>query len=98
MKSTAFLIEVKRRATRLCSSNDPLAEARRLLQTSGLTAEGQMLRKVVDALGADQGEFGESDVHRLGADMLALVSALADARATRRYSDADWLKAAAEGR
>jgi hypothetical protein len=97
MKSPEFFVEVKRRATRPCPSRDPLAEARRLLQEASPTAEMQMMRKVVEALESGQGEFGEADVHRLGADMLALASALVDARAGRRYPDGEWLIAAGAG-
>lgn len=97
MKSADFFAEVKRRVARPCLASDPLAEARRFLEASGLTAEGQMLRKAVAALGAKDGEFGDSDVHRLGADALGIVSALADAQVKRRYTDAEWLAAVAVG-
>jgi hypothetical protein len=95
MNAADFFTDVKRRVSRKCQASDPLEEARRVLGASGLTAEGQMVRKAVVALGAHDGEFGDSDIHRLGADALALVSALIDARNTRRYPDGDWLAAGA---
>ena len=97
MESPAFFAEVKRRATRQCSAADPLAEARRFLEASGLTGEGQMVRKSVEALAASSGAFDEADVHRLGSETLALVSALADARAKGRYPDSEWRAAATAG-
>lgn len=97
MNSAMFFVDVKRRASRKCAATDPLAEARRILQGGGLTAEGQMLRRAVKALAVDAGEFGDADVHRLGSDALALVSALVEARTTRRYTDAEWLTAGAIG-
>jgi hypothetical protein len=95
MDNAAFFAEVKRRVSRACLAPDPLVEARRFMQESGSTGEGQMVRKAVQALGGNAGEFGDSDVHRLGADALALVSALADAKMRRRYRDAEWLAAVA---
>jgi hypothetical protein len=95
MDSATFFAEVKRRASRACLAPDPLAEAGRFLEASGLTAEGQMVRKSVEALAGNAGEFGDSDVHKLGADALALVGALVDARAKKRYRDAEWQAVAA---
>ncbi len=95
MDSASFFAEVKRRASRTCLATDPLAEAGRFLDASGLTAEGQMVRKAVGALGGNSGEFGDSDVHKLGADALALVAALVDARVKKRYRDSEWLAVAA---
>lgn len=95
MNAADFFTDVKRRVSRKCMAPDPLAEARRVLGASGLTAEGQMVRKAVVALGARAGEFGDADIHRLGADALALVSALIDARNTKRYADGDWIAAGA---
>ena len=95
MNAADFFADVKRRVSRKCMASDPLEEARRVLGASGLTAEGQMVRKAVVALGTHDGEFGDSDIHRLGADALALVSALIDARNSKRYPDGDWLAAGA---
>jgi hypothetical protein len=97
MNAADFMTEVKRRVTRPCAAPDPLAETRRFLEASGLTGEGQMVRKSVEALGGAERDFGDADVHRLGAIALGLVSALADARERRRYPDADWLALALAG-
>jgi hypothetical protein len=97
MNAADFMAEVKRRVTRPCAAPDPLVEARRFLETSGLTAEGQMVRKSVEALGGAERDFGEADVHRLGAITLGLVSALAEAQGRRRYASADWNSLATAG-
>ena len=93
MNAADFFADVKRRVSRKCLATDPLAEARRVIGTSGLTAEGQMVRKAVVALATRMGEFGDADIHRLGADALALVSALIDERNTKRYPDGEWIAA-----
>jgi hypothetical protein len=97
MNLADFMADVKRRVTRPCAAPDPLAEARRFLESRGLTAEGQMVRKSVEALGGAERDFGEADVHRLGAIALGLVAALADAQDRKRYAPGDWRSLAGVG-
>ena len=80
MSPAAFFIELRRRSTKPCLSRDPLGEARRFLVEYGDTAEGQALRRAIDALGSGNGEFAESDVWLFSAETLGLVDALCEAR------------------
>jgi hypothetical protein len=71
-------------------ARDPLAEARRFLDDYGETGEGQALRRFMDTLASDNGEFAESEVWLFSAETLALVAALVEARISGRYPDAEW--------
>jgi hypothetical protein len=93
MDAAAFLIALGRRTRATSPARDPLAEARRFLDDYGQTGEGQALRswvRVIDTLVSGNGEFAESEVWLFGAETLALVAALVEARIGGRYPDAEW--------
>jgi hypothetical protein len=90
MDADSFLLEIKRRAADRDLSKDPLSKAILLLAGTALTAEGQALKRVLDALATGGGSFRESEVYLFSASSLALVAALIDARFAGQYQEADW--------
>ncbi len=90
MVSAAFLVTLRRRARAVSPVRDALAEARRFLDASGETREGQALRKVIETLATGTGDFDESEVWLFSAETLALAAALVEARLQGLYPDGDW--------
>ncbi len=91
MNAAAFLIALRRRATKPCATRDPLGAARRFLAEHGDTGEGQALRRVIATLISGSGEFAESDVWLFSAETLGLVDALVEARMEGvLYTEEDW--------
>jgi hypothetical protein len=90
VNAAAFLVELRRRTRTVSTVLDSLSEARRFLDASGETAEGQAFRKVMETLATGAGDLDDSAVWLFSAETLALVSALVEARLQGRYSDDDW--------
>ncbi len=90
MNAAAFLVALRRRARAVALVRDPLAEARRFLDTHGETGEGQALRRVIETLATGAGDFDESEVWLFSAETLTLVDALVEARLEGLYPDGDW--------
>ena len=90
MNAAAFLVALRRRARAVSPVRDPLAEARRFLDTHGDTGEGQALSRVIETLATGAGDFAESEVWLFSAETLALVSALVEARMEGRYAEGEW--------
>ena len=57
---------------------------------AGNVARAKPLRRVTETLATGAGNFNESDVWLFGAETLALVDALVDARLEGLYPDGDW--------
>ena len=90
MDATSFNLEIKRRASNLNSPADPLFDAVVLLAEIAPTAEGQALKRILEALATREGSFQESDLNLFSPGTLVLVSALIDARLTDRYRESEW--------
>lgn len=86
MEAASFLTALGRRTRLACNARDPLAQARRILDEKGETAEGQALRRVIKTLANAKGEFNESEIWLFSADACALVNA----RLEGRYSSDEW--------
>ena len=93
MDLAAFLVEVSRRAGEPLNVSDPLQIAQAILSGDDQTAEVQVLRRAVEAVGLNWGEFSEADVYLLSLDMLKLVSALCEAKLRGQYPVMAWAKA-----
>jgi hypothetical protein len=94
MTPAAFALEASRRAGAPLDVRDPLALAGTIVRGSNLTAELQMLRRAVKAIGLDFGEFAEADLYLLSLDSLKLVSALREAKLRGQYSVMEWARVA----
>ena len=92
MDTAAFLIEISKRAGPPLDVPDPLAFAEAFLAESGDTAEGQTLRRAIDAIAFDWGSLNESDIWRLSRRSLQLVSALCEARLSGQYLPLEWAR------
>ena len=89
-----FFFALARRSRYVNNARDPLDEAVRFLNKQGETAEGRMLRKVIETLISGRGDFEESDVWLFSAVGLALANALVDARIEGiAYTQEQWLQA-----
>ena len=85
MNAAAYLVALRRRASKVSDARDPLAEARRFLATHGHTAEGTAFRKVINTLVTGHGEYRESEVWLFSQESLGLIAALIDARTGGGY-------------
>ena len=94
MEPGAFILEVSRRAGEPLNASDPLQIAQSILWGDDQTAEVQMLRRAVEAIGLNWGEFSEADVFMLRLDMLKLISALCEAKLLEQYPVMSWARAA----
>ncbi len=65
----------------------------RLIDYGRDAGERQALRRIVSRLAHGSGEYSEEDVHLLGEEALALVSALFRAREQSIYSEEEWQSA-----
>jgi hypothetical protein len=90
MDTAAFLVKLRKRSTSVHKSSDPLADAAAILARISTAAEGQALRRVIEALANMEGRFRESDVYLFSAGTLALVVALIDARMVGLYRQQEW--------
>lgn len=92
MEAVTFLIALQHRTRFVSNARDPLAEVRQFLTDHGETAEGQALRRVLDALISGTGEFDESEAWLFSAHTLALIGALGEARSGGGpiYTEEDW--------
>jgi hypothetical protein len=93
MDAAGFIVEVCRRAGEPLNVHDPLQIAQAILWGEDQTAEVQMLRRSVEAIGLNWGEFSEADVYLLSLDMLRLVSALREAKLCGQYPVMTWARA-----
>jgi hypothetical protein len=85
MNAAAYLVALRRRASKVSDARDPLAEARRFLAAHGHTAEGMAFRKVISTLATGNGAFRESEVWLFSQEALGLIAALIDARTGGGY-------------
>jgi hypothetical protein len=90
MDAASFMLEIKRRTANRDSSRDPLFKAIEILAGIAPTAEGQALKRVLDALATREGSFRESDVYLFSSGTLALVATLMEARLADRYRESEW--------
>lgn len=94
MNAASFFLALARRSRYVSNARDPLGEAVQFLDQHGDTAEGRMLRKVIETLISGRGDFAESDVWLFSAEGLALANALVEARVEGiAYTQEQWLKA-----
>jgi hypothetical protein len=93
MNAAAFLLLVRQRANQTAPSKNPLEDARRLIERSPDTLQGQMLCKIVATLATGEAEFSDSDVYAFDQEHLALVGALIEARLLGGYTEDEWLSA-----
>lgn len=93
MDPGAFVLEVCRRAGEPLNVRDPLQIAKSILWGEDQTAEVQVLRRAVEAIGLNWGEFSEADIYLLSLDMLKLVSALREAKLRGQYPVINWARA-----
>ena len=87
-----FLLAIRRAAGEPLDVQDPLAVAEAFLAVSGTTAEGQLLRRLIDAIAFDWGSFTENDIWLLSRETRQLVSALLQAKLAGQYSPLEWAR------
>lgn len=93
MHAGGFFVRLKRKARGETIYDDPLKEAQQFIDQHGKTGQGDALRRVVEALWRENGEFSESDIAFFSSPLLDLISQLIDARITGRYPEWQWERA-----
>jgi hypothetical protein len=92
MDAATFIRQVCKQAGEPLDVRDPLAAAELFLVHAGETAEGELLRRCIDAVAFEWGTFNDNEIWLLSQEIRKLIAALFHARIVGQYLPIEWAR------